>query len=47
LSSLAGSSLLIQAIELPQIFSVLVFIGFVAVGVSVQARELKREKSGR
>ena len=44
LSSLAGSSLLIEAIELPQVVSVLVFIVLVAVGVSMQAKDLKREK---
>lgn len=44
LSSLAGSSLLVEAIGLPQVFSVLAFIGLVAIGISVQAKELKRKK---
>jgi hypothetical protein len=44
LSSLAGSSLLIEAIGLPQVFSVLGFILLVAIGISVQAKDLKKEK---
>lgn len=44
LSSLAGSSLLVEAIELPQALSVIAFIALVVVGFSVQARELKKEK---
>ena len=44
LSSLAGSSLIIDAIDLPQVLSVIAFIALVVVGFSVQAKELKREK---
>ena len=44
LSSLAGSALIIDAIDLPQALSVIAFIALVVVGFSVQARELKREK---
>jgi len=44
LSSLAGSSLVIESIHLPQVFMLLAFIGLVIVGISVQARDLKREK---
>lgn len=44
LSTLAGSSLLIETIELPQIFSVLGFILLVAIGISVQAKDMKKEK---
>ena len=44
LSVLAGSSLIIDAIDLPQALAVIGFIALVIVGFSVQARELKREK---
>lgn len=44
LSTLAGSSLLIETVDLPRIFSVLGFLLLVAIGVSMQARDLKREK---
>jgi hypothetical protein len=43
LSSLAGASLLVDAVSLPQVFSVLVFIFLLVVGISVQARDLKKE----
>lgn len=44
LSSLAGSSLLVEAIDMPQVMQVIAFIILVAVGISVQARTLRREK---
>ena len=44
LSALAGSALIIDAIDLPQALAVIAFIALVVVGFSVQARELKREK---
>jgi len=45
LSSLAGSALIIDAIDLPQVLAVIAFVALVIVGFSVQARELKRKKS--
>jgi len=44
LSALAGSALIIDAIDLPQILAVIAFVVLILVGFSVQARELKREK---
>lgn len=44
LSTLGGSSLLIETIDLPQVFSVLGFLLLVAIGISVQAKDLKKEK---
>lgn len=44
LSALAGSALIIDAVDLPQVLAVIAFIALVIVGFSVQARELKREK---
>jgi hypothetical protein len=44
LSALAGSALIVDAIDLPQALAVIAFIALVLVGFSVQARELKREK---
>lgn len=44
LSTLAGSSLIIDAIDLPQALSVIAFIALVLVGFLVQAKKLKREK---
>lgn len=44
LSSLAGASLLIQAINLRDTLRVVVFILLIVVGVSVQARELRRDR---
>ena len=44
LSSLAGSSLIIDSIDLPQPLAVITFIALVLVGFSVQAKDLKREK---
>jgi len=44
LSALAGSALIIDAIDLPQILAVTAFVVLILVGFSVQARELKREK---
>jgi hypothetical protein len=43
LSSLAGASLLIGALNPPQALGVVAFIILVVIGVSVQARELKHE----
>ena len=44
LSSLAGSALIIGSLDLPQAFAVIAYIILIAIGISVQARELKREK---
>ena len=44
LSALAGSALIIDAVDLPQVLALIAFIALVIVGFSVQARELKREK---
>lgn len=44
LSSLAGSSLVIGSLNLPQGFGVIAIIILVVVGISVQARDLKREE---
>ena len=47
LSSLAGSALIIDAIDLPQALAVIAFIALIVVGFSVQARELRGKKSNK
>ena len=47
LSALAGSTLIIDAIDLPQALAVIAFIALVVVGFSVQARELRGNKSNK
>lgn len=44
LSALAGSSLLVGAVDMTQSLSIIAYIVLVAVGISVQAKGLKREK---
>ena len=44
LSALAGSALIVGAIDLPQALAVIAFIALVLVGFSVQAKGLKRRK---
>ena len=44
LSALAGSALIVGAIDLPQALAVIAFIALVLVGFSVQAKELKRKE---
>jgi hypothetical protein len=44
LSALAGSFLIIDSIDLPQVLSVIFFVVLVLVGFLVQAKDLKREK---
>jgi len=44
LSTLAGSLLIIESINLPKIISVLGFLLLLVIGISIQAKELKREK---
>ena len=44
LSTLAGSSLIIEAVGMSQMLSMVAFIVLVATGISVQARDLKRTK---
>lgn len=44
LSSLAGSALVVDVFNSPQFLSVIIFIFLAAIGISVQARGLKRSK---
>ena len=44
LSALAGSSLLVEAVDMTQSLSIISYIILAAVGISVQAKGLKREK---
>ena len=44
LSSLAGSALIVEVLKSPQFLSALVFIALAAIGISVQARGLRRSK---
>ena len=47
LSSLAGSAWIIDSLDLPQALAVIAFIALVVMGFSVQARELRGEKSNK